>query len=100
MTCGREPIIVVGEDLRAMLLDRCRTLPFIERDGQYWGNPPDAGAAMQELERLRRSGAQFIAFPWTAFWWFDEYAGLAACLEANYRQTLRNDRLALFDIAS
>src|SRR5262245_7277727 len=29
-------------------------IPFIERDGQYWGAPQDDETAVQELERLRR----------------------------------------------
>ena len=32
-----------------------RAIPFLEREGQYWGPPPDDATAIQELERLRRS---------------------------------------------
>src|SRR5262249_19515975 len=65
--------ILVDEDQWAadtMLAGRCR-LPFVEREGQYWGPPADDGAAIKELERLCASGAGFLVFAWPAFWWLD-----------------------------
>src|SRR5205823_6557192 len=44
-------------------------LPFMERNGQYWGPPGDDATAIAELERLRQCGARFIVFAWPAFWW-------------------------------
>jgi hypothetical protein len=75
-----------------------RTIPFLERDGQYCGPPPDGITAIREIERLRRSGASFIVFAWTAFWWLDHYAGLSEHLRSNYRCALENDRLVVFDL--
>src|SRR5262249_301433 len=51
------------------------TLPFLEKDGQYWGPPPDDATAIRELDRLGREGSAFIAFAWPAFWWLDYYKG-------------------------
>jgi O-methyltransferase len=76
----------------------CRTLPFPEHDGEYWGPPADDAAAIAELERLRRAGARFIAFGWPAFWWLDYYAGLRDFLRSRFRCLLENDRLVLFDL--
>jgi glycosyltransferase involved in cell wall biosynthesis/SAM-dependent methyltransferase len=75
-------------------------LPFLERDGQYWGAPPDDDTAIRELERLRRSGASFLAFAWPAFWWLDYYAELNQHLHATFRCALDNDRLVVFDLRS
>ena len=47
--------------------DRC-VIPFLDRDGKYWGTPPNSITAIRELERLRQSGIGFIAFAWPAFW--------------------------------
>ncbi len=44
---------------------------FLERDGHYWGTPPDDETAIGELERVRRSGIRFVIFAWPAFWWLD-----------------------------
>src|SRR5262249_38445511 len=43
-------------------LNGYRVFPFLERDGQYWGPPPDDATALRELERLRRAGASHIVF--------------------------------------
>jgi glycosyltransferase involved in cell wall biosynthesis len=75
-----------------------RAIPFLERDGQYWGPPPDDRTAIRELERLRRAGASFILFAWPAFWWLDHYAGLHRHLQSTYRCISRTDRLAAFDL--
>jgi hypothetical protein len=50
-----------------------RTLPFLERDGLYWGLPPDSATAISELERLRMFGAQYLVFMRPSFWWLDYY---------------------------
>jgi hypothetical protein len=75
-------------------------MPFIERDGQYFGPPPDDDTASSELERMRRGGASFIVFAWTAFWWLNHYARFAAHLRGTYRRVLESDRLIVFDLAS
>src|SRR5687767_9519121 len=43
-------------------------VPFLERDGHYWGRPADDAAAIADLIRLREAGAEFIVFPWYARW--------------------------------
>jgi hypothetical protein len=75
-----------------------RPLPFLERGGEYWGNPPDDGTAVRELERLRAAGASFMVFGWPAFWWLDHYTGLHGYLRANYRCVLRNELVIVFDL--
>lgn len=74
-------------------------LPFLERDGEYWGAPPDAAAAIAELEREREAGAGYIAFAWPAFWWLDHYAEFAAHLRQRYACRLENERLVVFELA-
>jgi FkbM family methyltransferase len=73
-------------------------LPFLERDGQCWGRPPDDKTAIRELERLRQSGANYIVFGSSAFWWLDYYAGLNRYLRARFRCVLENDRAIAFDL--
>jgi predicted O-methyltransferase YrrM len=73
-------------------------LPFLERDGQYWGAPEDDATAIRELERLRRLGASFLAFAKPAFWWLDYYSRFSAYVCATYRCLLKNDCLVVFDV--
>jgi glycosyltransferase involved in cell wall biosynthesis len=98
---GGATFILVDEGQWAGELGADRhVLPFLERDGQYWGAPPDDATAIRELERLRRSGASFLAFAWSAFWWLDYYAEFHRYLRSNFRCVLANDRLVAFDLLS
>ena len=75
-----------------------RRILFLERDGMYWGLPPDDDIAIRELERLRESGAKFIVFGWPTFWWFDYYRGLHSHLRSGYSCVLKNDHIVVFDL--
>jgi hypothetical protein len=75
-----------------------RALPFLERDGRYWGPPSDDATAIRELERMRRSGADFIVFIRTSFWWLDHYAGLNRHLRSLFRCEAQTDRQIIFDL--
>ncbi|MEJ7812700.1 MAG: sulfotransferase family protein [Gemmatimonadaceae bacterium] len=73
-------------------------VPFLERDGEYWGAPPDTDTAIRELERLRAAGASFVVFGWPAFWYFDHYTGLREYLDRTSRRVLGNDRVIAYDL--
>lgn len=75
-----------------------RPVPFLERDGQYWGPPAGDATAIQELERLRREGAAFIVFAWPAFWWLQYYTGFHEYLRSHFPRVLQNERLVAFDL--
>jgi hypothetical protein len=95
-----EAFILVDEDgwgTGPVLAGRKR-IPFLERDGQYWGKPPDDVTAIAELERLRESGASFMVFAWPAFWWLDHYSGLRQYLRGEFPCVLENDCVAVFDL--
>jgi succinoglycan biosynthesis protein ExoV len=77
-----------------VLAGRC-TLPFLERDGLYWGLPPDSHTAINELERLRADGAQYIAFMRPSFWWLDYYSALHDHLR-RYRIVAESNRIVVF----
>jgi len=75
-------------------------LPFLERNGLYWGPPPNDEIAIQELERLRSEGANYVVFGWPAFWCFDYYGGMREYLTSRFRCLLSNGRLIAFDLHS
>jgi len=79
------------------LADR-RCFPFLERNGEYWGNPPDDSTAVQEFERLREAGASFIVFAWPSFWWFNHYCGFHQYLRWNFPCVLEDDLLVAFEL--
>ena len=80
------------------ILGRCEAIPFIERNGLYWGRPADDSIAIGELERLRLNGANFVVFGWPAFWWLEYYAGFHHHLSSRYRRVLENDCVVVFDL--
>jgi glycosyltransferase involved in cell wall biosynthesis len=93
--------ILVNEDTwdeREVAISGRRVLPFLEKDGRYWGQPADDATAVRELERLRRRGASFLVFAWPALWWLDYYVGFAAHLRASFPCVLANERLRAFDL--
>jgi hypothetical protein len=86
---------VIGEDLT----DGRRRLPFLERDGEYWGNPPDDATAIRELARLREeAGADYLVVAWPSFWWLEHYREFDSYLRSRHRCVLSNDRLVVFDL--
>jgi hypothetical protein len=97
----KDSFILVDQDvLRDYVASARHTIPFIDRNGRYWGPPKDDATAIRELHRLRQSGASFIAFGWPAFWWFDYYADFHRYLETRFPCVLRGDRLIIYDLRS
>ncbi len=92
--------ILVDEDQLGFseTISSLRRLPFLERDGQYWGAPPNDQIAIRELERMRQSGASFIVLAWTAFWWLDYYVEFIHYLRSNFPCVLENERLIVFNL--
>jgi glycosyltransferase involved in cell wall biosynthesis len=77
-----------------------RAIPFLERNGEYFGPPADSATAIRELARLRQQGAMWLAFAWPAFWWLDYYGEFAAYLHTEYRLALANERLVVFELTA
>ena len=73
-------------------------LPFLERDGEYWGPPEDDTVATRELERMRHQGAQFVVILPPTFWWLDHYGGFADRLLRKYRVIHRCDNAIIVEL--
>jgi len=93
-----EPFVLVDEEHVRGTLRHTRSLPFLERNGEYWGPPPDDATAIRELERLREGGAKTIVFIWTTFWWLKHYAKFERHLRLSYRCLRENDAVVAFDL--
>jgi glycosyltransferase involved in cell wall biosynthesis len=85
-----------GDD--GQIVEGRRSVPFLERDGQYDGVPPDDETALRELDRMRRAEAGFLVFAWNAFWWLDHYAAFQRYLQSTYPCALKNERVVIFDL--
>jgi hypothetical protein len=73
-------------------------MPFLEKDGEYWGLPADSQEAIREIERMRQSGCTHIVFAWPALWWLDYYREMMEYLRTRSRCVLESDRLRMFDL--
>lgn len=71
-------------------------LPFIERNGQYFGPPNDDAHAIGELARLQAAGATHFALLWPAFWFFDTYPGFEQHLRSAHRCVLEHPAAIVF----
>ena len=72
-------------------------VPFTENQGgEYWGPPPDDAKAIQELERMRDQGLQFIIFGSSGFWWLDHYKRFAEYLRCSHQLVLQDEHLIAF----
>jgi len=61
-------------------------------DGIYAGYyPADSTAAIEQLETLRASGADFLLFPSTALWWLDHYTEFKQHLEYQYSTVVNQE---------
>jgi Methyltransferase domain len=97
----RQRFILVDHDvIRGQLVNDRWAIPFLEREGKYWGVPSDDDTAIRELTRLRKLGAKFVVFTWDAFWWLDYYAEFHNKLKSQYRCVLKNERLVVFDLST
>lgn len=97
---------LIPTDSLFILVDECQLepgdrlfLPFMEKQGAYWGPPTDDTTAIAELERMRRGGAKFMAFAWPAFWWLDHYDKFQEYLRSQFPCILENERLVIFELS-
>jgi FkbM family methyltransferase len=75
-----------------------RCVPFLEKDGKYFGPPATDDAAVAELDRARRRGATHLAVLWPAFWFFETYPRWTQRLRSVHRSLLDNDRIVIFEL--
>ncbi len=93
-----QPFILIDEEQIRGELAHSAAIPFLEKDGQYWGPPPDDETAIRELERLRQAGAKYLAVVWPCFWWLEHYSSFHRHLEGNCRCILRSEEIVVFQL--
>jgi SAM-dependent methyltransferase len=91
-------ILVDDDHFGGLLTAGRRTIPFLVQEGGCATPPPNDQTAIQEVERLRESGASFIVFAWPAFWWLDHYGVFKHYLRSHFHCALDNERVVAFDI--
>ncbi|MGH7179447.1 MAG: glycosyltransferase family 2 protein [Tepidisphaeraceae bacterium] len=96
-----ESFILVDDGQFCMTATPVRNpIPFMERDGQFWGQPADDREAIDELTRLARAGARYVVIAWPSFWWLDHFRGFAQHLRRSFRCVVEDDLMIAFDLAT
>jgi FkbM family methyltransferase len=73
-------------------------LPFIEKQGSYFGPPTNDEHAIEELARLRARGATHFVLLWPAFWFADAYPRFEQHLRQVHRCVFESERTIVFDL--
>jgi GT2 family glycosyltransferase len=98
---GKTIIVGLEEFADAEVFEALDVLPFVEKDGQFWGAPEDDAAAIAELERLRRDkDAVLLVFLWEHYWELDHYKGFADYLASNYRRVINKEHFIAYDVSA
>jgi GT2 family glycosyltransferase len=80
-------VVSKGDDALVALPDRVGWHFPRLADGTYAGHhPADDDDAIGRLERLRAEGANYLAVPTTAAWWFAHYRGFTRHIDARYER--------------
>lgn len=91
------PFLLIDDDeLGIDQLDGRRAIPFLERDGEYYGAPDDGRQAVCELRRQATAGIGHLAIAWPSFWWLEEYPELTAELERGWERTAQTEAALVF----
>ncbi|HMJ65832.1 MAG TPA: hypothetical protein VK615_10820, partial [Candidatus Binatia bacterium] len=90
-------ILVDEEQFRSNLPHR-GAIPFLERNGQYWGPPADDQTAIRELQRLRKTGATMIVFTWPSFWWLEHYREFHRHLQKHFSRIQKDNFVKIFSL--
>src|SRR5437867_7855959 len=93
-----ETFILVDDEQMRGDLPHARALPFLEKDGKYWGPPADDATAIRELERLQQAGATHLAIVWSSFWWLEHYAAFHRYLREKFHCIVRSESLVVFEL--
>ena len=93
------PFVLVDDEQLRSTLPHLHALPFLEKEGRYWGPPADDGTAIAEVERMKNEGARFLVVVWSAFWWLQHYVAFARHLREKFKCVRENDSVVVFDLA-
>jgi pyruvyltransferase len=76
---GAAVLVADDEQIRSTLTN-VQTIPFTERDGEYWGPPATAAQAIAAIEEALRGGATWVIIAWPMAWTLERFPELARYL--------------------
>ena len=90
---GRVLVVSRGDDVFTRVEQRDACHFPCDDEGSWLGyHPASADWAIEHLEQQRERGAEFLAFPFTAFWWLETYRTFADHLDKHYAVAAEDQR--------
>jgi glycosyltransferase involved in cell wall biosynthesis len=99
---SRAKVAVVSRgDAGLLQLGDREAIHFPLNDSGNIYHPANSSDAVVRLEALRENGCEFLAFPKTALWWFDQYKEFREHLDARYTlASEQNSHSVVYDLRS
>jgi glycosyltransferase involved in cell wall biosynthesis len=99
---GARVLVVSKGDSRLTDLGECQGWHFPQNeDGEYSGYyPADSQQAIDHVENLRAKGAEFLLFPYTAFWWLSKYDLFARHLDSHFQKVADNKHCVVYELVA
>jgi glycosyltransferase involved in cell wall biosynthesis len=97
----RDQAFVLVDDGQLGLHDQFngrRVIPFLEREGHYWGAPTESCQAIENIDSLRRRGLRWLVIAWPAFWWLDQYGQFDQHIRRSSRLVLDSPHAMVFEM--
>ena len=99
MPRGARVVVADEEQLRSSL-SRIEGIPFVERDGTYWGPPGSAGEAIEEIQKQHQRGASWLIIAWPMLWMLEKYPSVSAFLHNNFESRHDSAVAHIFELRS
>lgn len=73
-------------------------IPFLEKDGVYWGIPENDEQATRELLRMMGDGIEYVTVGFPCFWWLAFYPQFESILRQNFESLTENNAVKIFKL--
>jgi hypothetical protein len=73
-------------------------IPFLEKDGVYWGIPENDAVAAKEFERMINTGINYVAVGFPCFWWLAYYPNFEKMLRQKTEILVENNAVKIFRV--
>jgi hypothetical protein len=73
-------------------------IPFLEKDGVYWGIPETDEVAAKEFERMINEGINYVAIGFPCFWWLAFYPNFEKMLRQKTEILVENNAVKIFRV--
>jgi pyruvyltransferase len=91
-------VVIADDDQLRFDLRFIRTVPFLERDGTYWGPPGSDADAIAELERLVIMGVEWFVIAWPMYWLLDRFDAFARYLTEHFETRARDQSVMILRV--